>query len=61
MARLREPYLECCKKEEINTSPPRGWPFQEMFCKTDGPFYFTSSLPLSLCSAFLLYFPLLIL
>ena len=47
-----------CKKEEINTSRPRGWPLQEAFYKTDGPFYFTSSLPLPLYSAFLLYFPL---
>ena len=60
MACLREPCppVDGCKKEEINTSPPRGWPFQEMFSKTDSPFYFTSSPPLSLYSTFLLYFPL---
>ena len=60
MACLRKPRppVDGCKKEEINTSPPGGWPFQEMFCKTDGPSYFTSSPPLPLYSAFLLYFPL---
>ena len=59
MACLREPYppVDGCKKEEINISPPQGWLFQEMLCKTDGPFYFTSSLPLPHYSAFLLYFP----
>ena len=25
------PPVDGCKKEEINTSPPRGWPFQEIF------------------------------
>ena len=40
MACRREPCppVKGCKKEEINTSPHRGWSFQEMFCKTDGPF-----------------------
>ena len=40
MACLREPWppVNGCKKKETNTSPPRGWSFQEMFCKTDGPF-----------------------
>ena len=33
-----------------------GWPFQEMFCKTEDPFYFTSSLPLLLYTTFWLYF-----
>ena len=34
----------------------RGWPFQEMFCKTEDPFYFTSCLPLPLYTTFWLYF-----
>ena len=54
MGCLREPCppVDGCKREEINTSPPRGWPFQEMFCNTDGPFDFSSSPPLPLYSAF---------
>ena len=32
------PPADGCRKEKANTSPPRGWPFQEMFCKTGGPF-----------------------
>ena len=32
------------------------WPFQEMFCKTEDPFYFTSSLPLLLYTTFWLCF-----
>ena len=40
MACLREPCppADGFKRKETNTSPPRGWTFQEMFCKTDGPF-----------------------
>ena len=32
------PPMNGCRKEEINTSPPRGWPSQEIFCKTNGLF-----------------------
>ena len=39
------------KKEEINTYLSKGWPFPEMFYKTEDPFYFTSSLSLPLYSA----------
>ena len=46
------------KKEEINTSLSIAWPFLEMFCKTEDPFHFTSSLPLPLYSAFWLQFPI---
>ena len=42
------PPVNGCKKEEMNTFPHWGWSSQEMFCKTDGPFYFTSPLPLPL-------------
>ena len=38
MGCLREPCppVNGCKKKYA--SPHRGWSFQEMFCKTDGPF-----------------------
>ena len=36
------------EKEEIQHSPSKGWPFPEMFCKTEDPFYLTSSLTLPL-------------
>ena len=40
MACLREPCppVNGYEKEETDTSPHPGWSFQEMFCKTDGPF-----------------------
>ena len=42
------PPVNGCKKEEINTSPSRGWPNQEMFCNTYGLFtLFPHLLPLS--------------
>ena len=44
--------LNVCKKEEINISLSWCWSFLETFCRADGPYYFTSLLPLPLYSAF---------
>lgn len=46
------------KKEKINTSLSVDWHFLEMFCKTEDPFHFTSSMPLPPYSAFWLQFPI---
>ena len=43
------------KRREQHTAF-KGWPFQEMFCKTEDPFYLTSSLSPVLYSAFSLWF-----
>ena len=32
------PPVNGCRKEEIHTSPPRGWPSQEIYCKIYGLF-----------------------
>ena len=34
------------------TSLSKGWPFPEVFCKMEDPFYFTSSLPFPVYAAF---------
>ena len=45
------------RKKKLTQSLPEAGHSRRCFCKTDGPFCFTSSPPLPLYSVFLLYFP----
>ena len=45
---LMLPTCEWLQERRNEHIPSTRWPFLEMFCKTDGPFYFTSSTPSSL-------------
>ena len=44
------PPVTGCRKEEINTSPPWGWPKPGDILQDLWPFYFTSSPPPPVCS-----------